>query len=132
MMCDPNDYIKTWLRFHSDKQNPLLVKSLQWVTKIQCGNSYRGVLTFIELFCAVFLFIWWGNGVPTPLFLALHPWALPITSYIKGLRTSYRLKVEDQLNKFLLLRQKLRQTLMAKPSLTLTFVARCIIKFSWD
>jgi len=27
---------------------------------------------FIELFGAVFLFIWCENGVPTPLFLALH------------------------------------------------------------
>jgi len=28
------------------------------------------MLTLFELFGAVFLFIWCGNGVPTPLFLA--------------------------------------------------------------
>jgi len=33
------------------------------------------MLAFIELFGAVFLFIWCDNGVPMPLFLALHPWA---------------------------------------------------------
>jgi len=31
--------------------------------------------TLFELFGAVFLFIWCGNGVPTPLFLALHSWS---------------------------------------------------------
>ena len=51
----------------------LLVKSLQWNRKIQCGNSCRRMLTLFELFGTVFLFIWCGNGVPTPLFLALHP-----------------------------------------------------------
>jgi len=31
--------------------------------------------TLFELFGAVFLFIWCGNGVPKPLFLALHSWS---------------------------------------------------------
>jgi len=31
------------------------------------------MLFLFELFGAVFLFIWCGNGVPTPLFLALQP-----------------------------------------------------------
>jgi len=31
------------------------------------------MLTYIELFGAVF-FIWCENAVPTPLFLAPHPW----------------------------------------------------------
>jgi len=30
--------------------------------------------TLFEQFGAVFLFIWCGNGFPTPLFLTLHPW----------------------------------------------------------
>ena len=53
----------------------LLDKSLQWNRKIQCENSCRQTLTSFELFGAVFLFIWCRDGVPTPLFLALHPWA---------------------------------------------------------
>jgi len=32
------------------------------------------MLILFELFGAVFLFIWCGNGVPTLLILALHPW----------------------------------------------------------
>jgi len=36
------------------------------------------MLTLFELFGAVFLYIWFGNAVPTPLFLALHPWILPV------------------------------------------------------
>jgi len=31
------------------------------------------MLTLFELFGAVFLFIWCGNSVTTPLFSALHP-----------------------------------------------------------
>jgi len=37
------------------------------------------MLTLLELFGAVFLFIWCGNAVPIPLFLALHPW--PSSNY---------------------------------------------------
>jgi len=33
--------------------------------------------TLFELFGAVFLLIWRGNGVPTHLFLALHPCLFP-------------------------------------------------------
>jgi len=51
----------------------LLVKNHQWNRKIQRGNSRRRMLTFLELFGEVFLLIWCGNGVPTPLFLAPHP-----------------------------------------------------------
>jgi len=32
------------------------------------------MLTYIELLGSVFFFIWCENAVPTPLFLALHPW----------------------------------------------------------
>ena len=52
----------------------LLVKSLQRNRKIQCGNSCGRMPTLFELFRAVFLFIWCGNGVPAPVFLALHAW----------------------------------------------------------
>ena len=50
----------------------LLVKSLQRKRKIQCQNSRRRMLILFELFGAVFLFIWCGNTVPTPLCSALH------------------------------------------------------------
>jgi len=53
----------------------LLVKSLQRDRKIQCGNSCRRMLTLFELFRLVFLCIWCGNGVPAPVFVALHPWS---------------------------------------------------------
>ena len=45
----------------------LLVKSLQWDRKIQCGNSCRRMLTLFELFGAVFLSIG-GRTVSTPIF----------------------------------------------------------------
>jgi len=32
------------------------------------------MLTLFELFGAVILFIWYGNGDPIHLFLAIHPW----------------------------------------------------------
>jgi len=32
------------------------------------------MLTLFELFGAIFLYIWCGNSVSTPHFLALHPW----------------------------------------------------------
>jgi len=50
----------------------LLVTSLQWNRKIQRGNTCRRKLTLFEVFGVVFLFIWCGNAVPTPLVLALH------------------------------------------------------------
>jgi len=56
----------------------LLVKSLQWNRKIQCGSYCRQMLTLFELFGVAFLFIWCGNGVPTPLFLALHSCTWPL------------------------------------------------------
>jgi len=65
--CDLTDVLAT-------RRFALLVKSLHWNRKIQCGNSIRQMLFLFELFGAVFLFIWCGNGVPTPLILALHPW----------------------------------------------------------
>jgi len=34
-----------------------------------------------ELFGAVFLFIWCGNGVPNPHFLALHPYSSYTTAH---------------------------------------------------
>jgi len=49
----------------------LLVKSLQRNKKIQCGNSCWRMLILFELFGAVFLIIWRGKSVPTPLFIAL-------------------------------------------------------------
>jgi len=42
----------------------LLVKSLQWNMKIQCGTLCHRIFALFELFGAVFLFIWCGNGVP--------------------------------------------------------------------
>ena len=50
----------------------MLVKSLQWNRKIQCGHSCGRMLPLFELFGAYFLFIWYENVVPTPLFIALH------------------------------------------------------------
>jgi len=58
--CDLTDVLAT-------RRFALLVKSLQWKRKIQCGNSCGRMLTLFELFGAVFLFIWCGNPVPTPL-----------------------------------------------------------------
>ena len=63
--CDRTDVLAT-------RRFALLVKSLQWKRKIQCGNSCRRMLTLLELFGTVFLFISCGNGVSTPLCLALH------------------------------------------------------------
>ena len=48
--CDLTDVLATF-RF------ALLVKSLQRNRKVQCGNSSREMLTLLELFDAVFLFI---------------------------------------------------------------------------
>ena len=69
------DYIKTWRshRFASDTQirttsQKSTVKQEDPMWKFMSAN-----VRFIELFGAVFLFIWCENGVPTPLFLALHP-----------------------------------------------------------
>jgi len=44
------------------------VKQEDPVWKLLWANAH-----FIGTFGAVFLFIWCGNAVPTPLFLALHP-----------------------------------------------------------
>ena len=45
----------------------------QWRTqKIFMGGN------LFELYGAAFLFIWCGNGVPTPLYLALHPYTWPL------------------------------------------------------
>ena len=74
-MWDLNDYIKTWCDLTdvlTTCRFALLVKSLQWNRKIQCGSYCRQMLTFFELFGVAFLFIWFGNGVHTPLLLALH------------------------------------------------------------
>ena len=49
----------------------LLVRSLQWNRKIQCGNTYRRMLTLSELFGAIFLFI--SCGVPTLPFITTPP-----------------------------------------------------------
>ena len=65
----------------------LLVRSLQWKRKIQCGNSCRRMLPWFELFRAAFLFIWCVNGVPTLLF-SIHPWngqTLDTTFYVVAL-----------------------------------------------
>jgi len=48
--CDFTDVLAT-------RRIALLVISLQWNTKIQCKNTCRRMLTFIELFWVVFLFI---------------------------------------------------------------------------
>jgi len=55
-----------------------LVKSLQLNRKVQCRSYCRQMLTLFELFGVAFLFIWCGNGVPTPLFLALHSCTWPL------------------------------------------------------
>ena len=65
--CDLTDVL-TKRRF------ALLGKRLLWNRKIQCGNSCRWILTLFGRIAAVLLYIWWGNGVPTPFFSALHPW----------------------------------------------------------
>jgi len=56
----------------------LLVKSLQWNKKIQRRSYCRQMLTLLELFGVAFLFTWCGDGVPTPLFLALHSFTWPL------------------------------------------------------
>jgi len=56
---------------------PSVVASLLFVTSImsQTVEILVGQMrTLLELCGAVFLFIWCGNDVPTPHFLALHPW----------------------------------------------------------
>jgi len=65
--CDLTDVLAT-------RRFALLVKSLQWNKKIQCGNSCRRMLAFFEQFGIVFFCIWCRNGVPRPL-SALHHWA---------------------------------------------------------
>jgi len=67
--------VRHWLATH---RFTLLVKSLQWNRNIQCRRSCRQIHTLFELFGAAFLFIWCGNGVPTPLHLALHPYTWPL------------------------------------------------------
>jgi len=69
--CDLTDVLAT-CRF------ALLVKSQQWNRKIQCRSSCRQMLTLFELFGVAFLFIWCRNGIPTPLFLALHSCVWPL------------------------------------------------------
>ena len=54
----------------------LLVKSLQWNGNIQCRCSCRQIHTLFELFGAAFFLS--GNGVPTPLYLALQPYTWPL------------------------------------------------------
>jgi len=47
------DYNKTWLRSHrcsSNTQIRTVSQSLQWNRKIQCGNSWKRMLTLFELF----------------------------------------------------------------------------------
>jgi len=64
------DYIKTWLQAHRRARYTQIRtagQNLQWNWKIQYGNSCRGILTLLQLFGAVFLFIWCGNSVTTPL-----------------------------------------------------------------
>jgi len=69
--CDHTDVLAT-CRF------ALLVKSLQRNRKNQCRSYCRQMLTLFELFGVAFLFIWYGNGVFTPLFLALHSCTWPL------------------------------------------------------
>ena len=79
--CDLTDVLVT-CRF------ALLVKSLQWNRNIQCGSSCRKMLTLFKLFGVAFLFIWCGNGIPTPLFLALHSWySTTLLAYGNGIPT---------------------------------------------
>jgi len=80
-MWDLNDYIKTWLQSHrcaSNVQIRTASQSLQWNRKIQCRSSCRQMLTLFELFGVAFLFMWCGNGIPTPLFLVLHSCTWPL------------------------------------------------------
>jgi len=52
--CDLTDVLET-CRF------TLLVKSLQWNRKIQCGNSLRQILTLMEIIGAIFILF--GVGI---------------------------------------------------------------------
>jgi len=61
------DCINTWLRSHrcaSDRQFRSASQSLQINRTILCGNARTRMLILFELFDAVFVFIWCGNGVP--------------------------------------------------------------------
>jgi len=67
--------VRHWLATH---RFTLLVKSLQWNRNIRCSSSSRQIHTLCELFGAAFLLMWCGNGVTTPLYLALHPYTWPL------------------------------------------------------
>jgi len=55
-------------RCASDTQIRTASQSSTVKQEIQCRSSCMQMLTLFELFGVAFLFIWCGNGVPTPLF----------------------------------------------------------------
>jgi len=75
-MWDLNNYIKTWLRSHicaGYTQNH--TDSQKSTVEQEDPEALVDKLnTLFELFGAAILFMWCGNAVPTPLFLALHPY----------------------------------------------------------
>jgi len=70
-MWDPNDYIKPWLRSHRCASNTQIRSAGQKSTVKQEDPVWKSLQANAH-FIRIFLCIWCGNGVPTPLFLALH------------------------------------------------------------
>jgi len=85
-MWDPNDYIETWLRSHRCASDTQIRTASQKAISEKGRSNVEILVGERSLYsnCLVqssFLFSvgtafphLFGNGVPTPLFLALHPW----------------------------------------------------------
>ena len=86
-MLDLNDYIKIWLRSRCPSDTQIRTASQMSTVKQEnpMWNSCRRILTLFEELVAAFLFIWCGNGVPTPLFLALYTSAIVTLQALPGL-----------------------------------------------